>query len=76
MPLFTLTRLIIIEVNWASGEATPAGLSTTGIPFDRFMRAIVTVKQIKEWLEALDRDPYGRVKVDFDSLLRMIFKLP
>jgi len=74
------------DVNWASEEAAaggasaaapPAGRSaSSGITFDRFIRACVVVKQLKESFEALDRDPYGRVKIDYDTFLKMVFKLP
>ena len=40
------------------------------------MRACVVVKQLKESFEALDRDAYGRVKIDEDTFLKMVFKLP
>jgi len=69
------------DVTWTYGEAAaggapPAGSASSGITFDRFMRACVVVKQLKESFEALDRDPYGRVKIDEDTFLRMVFKLP
>jgi Ca2+-binding EF-hand superfamily protein len=77
------SRLLHLDVPWASGEAAagggpaaaPPGVSS-GISFDRFIRACVVVKQLKESFEALDRDPYGRVKIDYDTFLRMVFKLP
>ncbi|KAN0126399.1 hypothetical protein V8E52_000039 [Russula decolorans] len=69
------------DVTWTYGEAAaggapPAGSASSGITFDRFMRACVVVKQLKESFEALYRDPYGRVKIDEDTFLRMVFKLP
>jgi Ca2+-binding EF-hand superfamily protein len=80
------SRLLHLDVTWASEEAAagggppaapPADSSvSSGISFDRFMRACVVVKQLKESFEALDRDPYGRVKIDYDTFLRMVFKLP
>ena len=80
------SRLLNLDVTWASGEAAagggpavalPAGHSApSGISFDRFVRACVVVKQLKESFEALDTDPYGRVKIDYDTFLRMVFKLP
>jgi Ca2+-binding EF-hand superfamily protein len=82
------SRLLNLDVTWASDHeeaaagggpaaAPPAGDSaSSGISFDRFMRACVVVKQLKESFEALDRDPYGRVKIDYDTFLRMVFKLP
>jgi len=80
------SRLLDLDVTWASEETaggggpaatTPAGGSApSGITFDRFMRACVVVKQLEESFEALDRDPYGRVKIDYDMFLRMVFKLP
>jgi hypothetical protein len=70
-----------LDVTWTYGEAAaggapPAGSASSGITFDRFMRACVVVKQLKESFEALYRDPYGRVKIDEDTFLRMVFKLP
>jgi len=74
------------DVNWASGHAAagggsaaapPAGSSVpSGISFDRFMRACVVVKQLKESFESLERDPYGKVKIDYEMFLKMVFKLP
>jgi len=74
------------DVTWASEDAAggggtaaapPAGHSApSGISFDRFMRACVVVKQLKESFEALDTDPYGRVIIDYDTFLKMVFKLP
>jgi Ca2+-binding EF-hand superfamily protein len=61
----------------APPTGTAAGtIPSSGITFDRFMRACVVVKQLKESFEALDRDSYGRVKIDYDTFLRMVFKLP
>jgi Ca2+-binding EF-hand superfamily protein len=78
-----------LDVNWVSEKAAaaaagggpaaappPGRSASSGISFDRFMRACVVVKQLKESFEALDRDPYGRVKIDYDTFLRMVFKLP
>ncbi|KAI0272061.1 hypothetical protein BGY98DRAFT_1099985 [Russula aff. rugulosa BPL654] len=56
--------------------AAAGTIPSSGITFDRFMRACVVVKQLKESFEALDRDSYGRVKIDYDTFLRMVFKLP
>jgi hypothetical protein len=80
------SRLLHLDVAWGYEEAAagsgpaaapPAGRRVaSGITFDRFMRACVVVKQLKESFEALDRDPYGRVKIDYDTFLRMVFKLP
>ena len=79
--LFTLVRL---DVPWAYKEVTegtdPAIADSRsappGITFDRFMRACVVVKQLKESFEALDRDPLGRVKINYEQFLEMVFKLP
>lgn len=76
------SRFLNLDVTWASGEAAAGGAphaghsAPSGITFDRFMRACVVVKQLKESFDALDRDPYGRVKIDYDTFLRMVFKLP
>jgi hypothetical protein len=76
------SRLLNLDVNWTSGEAAAGGglaagrSASSGISFDRFMRACVVVKQLKESFEALDRDPYGRVKIDYDTFLNLVFKLP
>ena len=40
------------------------------------MRACVVVKQLKESFDELERDAYGHVKIDYDTFLRMVFKLP
>jgi hypothetical protein len=78
--------LVHLDVNWNFGESAAGGgpaaapragrSSSSGITFDRFMRACVVVKQVKESFDALDRDPYGRVNVDYDTFLKLVFKLP
>jgi Ca2+-binding EF-hand superfamily protein len=80
------SRLFNLDVNWDSGEPAAGGApavapragrsSSSGITFDRFMRACVVVKQLRESFDALDRDPYGRVNVDYATFLKMVFKLP
>jgi hypothetical protein len=77
-----------VDVPWRSASeqaaagGDPAATSSTGhtappgITFDRFMRACVVVKQLKESFEALDRDPLGRVKINNEQFLEMVFKLP
>jgi Ca2+-binding EF-hand superfamily protein len=74
-------RLLILDVPWISGggpAAAPPGdrRASSRITFDRFMRACVVIKQLKESFEALDRDPYGRVKIDYDTFLSIFLKLP
>jgi Ca2+-binding EF-hand superfamily protein len=72
------------DVPWAYKEVTEGADPATadnhsappGITFDRFMRACVVVKQLKESFEALDRDPLGRVKINYEQFLEMVFKLP
>jgi hypothetical protein len=75
-----------LDVPWPSEEEAeggdPAAASSAGhnappgITFDRFLRACVVVKQLKESFEALDRDPLGRVKINNEQFLEMVFKLP
>jgi hypothetical protein len=80
------SRLLKLDVNWVSGQAPAgggpaaapsAGHSTwSGITFDRFLRACVVVKQLEESFEALEKDPYGRATIDYDTFVRMFFKMP
>ena len=71
--------LLDLDVPWPTTEEVEgrAGhVAPRGITFDRFMRACVVVKQLKESFEALDRDPLGRVKINYEQFLGMVFKLP
>ena len=80
------SRLFNLEVPWSSEGAAPGGDPTaassaghsalSGITFDRFMRACVVVKHVKESFDALDRDPVGRAKITYEQLLELVFKLP
>ncbi|KAI0265745.1 hypothetical protein BGY98DRAFT_1069957 [Russula aff. rugulosa BPL654] len=56
--------------------ASPAGGSEPGITFDRFMRACVVVKQLKELFDVLEKDSEDRVKINYETFLEMVFKLP
>jgi Ca2+-binding EF-hand superfamily protein len=87
-PMFSAhcSRLLHLDVAWGYEEAAagggpaaapPAGRRvSSGITFDRFMRACVVVKQLKESFEVLDRDQFGRVKIDYDTFLGMVLRLP
>jgi len=72
------SRLLNLEVNMIYGEdavVPPASRrGPSGITFDRFIRACVAVKQLKESFEALDSDAYGRVKIDYDTFLSIVFR--
>jgi peflin len=78
--------LLDLDVPWPSKEEAEEGDPTDassaghnappGITFDRFLRACVVVKQLKESFEGLDRDPLGRVKINYETFLEMVFKLP
>jgi peflin len=80
------SRFLNLDVNWVSAQAPaeggpaaalPAGHSTwSGITFDRFVRACTVVKQLNVSFDALDRDPYGNVRIDYDAFVKMVFKLP
>ena len=75
-----------LDVNWGPGDAEQGGgpadarragrSSMVGITFDRFIRACVVVRQLKESFDSLDRDTFGKVKVDYDMFLKLVFKLP
>jgi len=66
------------DVPWSSKGAAPGGdpIAASGITFDRFIRACVVVKHVKESFDALDRDPIGRAKITYEQLLELVFKLP
>jgi Ca2+-binding EF-hand superfamily protein len=80
------SRLLNLDVNWVSAQAAAEGGPAaalpadhgnwSGITFDRFVRACIVVKQLKESFEALDRDPYGKAKIDYDTFVNLVFKLP
>jgi Ca2+-binding EF-hand superfamily protein len=67
------------DVPWPTREEVEgrAGyIAPRGITFDRFMRACVVVKQLKESFEGFDKDPLGRVKINYEQFLELVFKLP
>jgi hypothetical protein len=79
------SRLLNLDIPWppkktaAGGDpaaAPPADDSEPGITFDRFMRACVVVKQLKELYDALEKDFEDRVKINYETFLEMVFKLP
>ena len=64
------------EAGGDPAAAFPAGGSEPGITFDRFMRACVVVKQLKELFDVLEKDSEDRVKINYETFLEMVFKLP
>jgi Ca2+-binding EF-hand superfamily protein len=77
------SRLLNLDVPWPSKEgeagedpAADGHNAPPGITFDRFMRACVVVKQLKELFDAFDKDPNGQVKINYETFLEMVFKLP
>ena len=81
------SRLLNLDVPWPSNEVAagedPAADDhnappriTLGITFDRFIRACVVVKQLKELFDAFDKDPNGQIKINYETFLEMVFQLP
>jgi len=78
--------LLNLDVNWVSektaagGGATaapPADQSTwSGITLDRFVRACVVVKQLKESFGTLETDANGWAKINYETFVNMVFTLP
>lgn len=52
-------------------EGTPAGIT-----FDRFVRACVVLRRVKEAFADLDADPEGWAKIDYLQLLKIVLSLP
>jgi peflin len=72
------SRLLNLDIPWPPTKTAPggdpaaaplAGDSEPGITFDRFMRACVVVKQLKELYDALDKDSENRVKINYETFL-------
>jgi hypothetical protein len=72
------SRLLNLDIPWPPKKTAPggdpaaaplAGDSEPGITFDRFMRARVVVKQLKELYDALDKDSENRVKINYETFL-------
>ena len=66
------SRLLNLDVNWASGEVAAGGGPAAAPTAGRSASSGITVsrcEQLRELFEALDRDPYGRVKIDYDTFL-------
>ena len=56
----------------------PGGVQggSTGITFDRFVRACVVVKQITESFQRLDTDRDGWVQINYDQFMQTVLELP
>ncbi|KAI0261810.1 hypothetical protein BGY98DRAFT_929321 [Russula aff. rugulosa BPL654] len=59
----------LLKRKYGAAAAPLAGDSEPGITFDRFMRACVVVKQLKELYDALDKDSENRVKINYETFL-------
>ncbi|KAI0285753.1 hypothetical protein BGY98DRAFT_909596 [Russula aff. rugulosa BPL654] len=57
----------LLKRKYGAAAAPLAGDSEPGITFDRFMRACVVVKQLKELYDALDKDSENRVKINYET---------
>lgn len=67
--------LMMIEQKYASGAVTSYG-PTSGITFDRFVRACVVVKTLTESFQRMDTDRDGRIQIDYEEFMKLVLSAP
>jgi len=67
--------LTLIEQKYASGPSTGYGAST-GITFDRFVRACVAVKTLSEAFQRADTDRDGWITISYEEFMRIVLSAP
>jgi len=67
--------LNLIEQKYASGPSTGYGPST-GITFDRFVRACVAVKTLNEAFQRADTDRDGWITISYEDFMRIVLSAP
>jgi len=59
-----------------AGASAVPGAATTGISFDRFVRACVVIKQLTEAFRRLDTQHSGMIYIGYDTFMQTVLTLP